>query len=202
MSVICFIGLGSVKPILKSWIVFSFIIFSLAACGSSYMSTKPPIQPQTNTEGYIYVGDKLLVGEIESVIISPLDSPLNARIDTGATTSSLDARNIAQFERDGEVWVRFDMANRQTEEVITIERPLVRHARIMQSNTAKPETRPVVLMSLTLADRTLMVEFSLSNRSHLTYPVLIGRNVIKDILLVDVGQKNIAPPKLIDISGH
>lgn len=151
---------------------------------------------QTNQDGYVYVGDKLLVGEIETVHIMPSDIQMLARIDSGATTSSLDARNITRFERDGKDWVRFDLVNRQTEGVKTIERPVVRNARIVQSNTEEHERRPVVLMNLTLGDIEQMVEFTLSDREHLTYAVLIGRNVMKDIILVDVGKKNIAPPNL------
>lgn len=156
----------------------------------------PRQKKQTNDDGYIYVGDKLLVGEIENVHIIPSDIQMLARIDSGATTSSLDARNIVRFERDGKDWVRFDLVNRQNDEIQTIERPLVRNARIVQSNTEEHDRRPVVLMNLTLGDITQRVEFTLSDREHLTYAVLIGRNVMKDIILVDVGKKNIAPPKL------
>lgn len=148
-----------------------------------------------NEDGYIYVGDKLLVGEIETVHIDPSDIKMLARIDSGATTSSLDARNITPFERDGKDWVRFDLVNRQNDDVKTLERPLVRNARIIQSNSEEPERRPVVLMNLTLGDISQMVEFTLSDREHLSYAVLIGRNVMKDIILVDVGKKDIAPPK-------
>lgn len=186
------------KSIFKPLIVSAFLLIYLSACVPAEVSVKSIVQPQTNTDGYIYVGDKLLVGEIEKVLIKPLDNQVEARIDTGATTSSLDARNIQRFERDNQSWVRFDLLNRQTGEIKTIERPLVRNAQIRQSNTDEPETRPVVLMSLTLADKSLMVEFSLSDRRHLTYPVLIGRNVMKDIILVDVSRNNIAPPKLMD----
>lgn len=186
------------KSIFKPLIVSAFLLIYLSACAPADVSVKSIVQPQTNTDGYIYVGDKLLVGEIEKVLIKPLDNQVEARIDTGATTSSLDARNIQRFERDNQSWVRFDLLNRQAGEIKTIERPLVRNAQIRQSNTDEPETRPVVLMSLTLADKSLMVEFSLSDRRHLTYPVLIGRNAMKDIILVDVSRNNIAPPKLMD----
>ena len=184
------------KSIFKPLIVSSFLLICLSACASAEVSTKSIVQLQTNTDGYIYVGDKLLVGEIEKVIIQPVASQLEARIDTGATTSSLDVRNIRRFKQNGRDWVQFDLLDRQTGEVITIERPLVRNARIMQSNAEESEVRPVVLMPLTLADKTWSVAFSLTDRKHLTYPVLIGRNVIKGRVVVDVSKKHIAPLKL------
>ena len=48
---------------------------------------------------------------MEHVYISPPGILLTARIDTGATTSSIDARNIEPFERDGKRWVRFEVIN-------------------------------------------------------------------------------------------
>jgi threonine synthase len=43
----------------------------------------------------------------------------------------------------------------------------------------------------------------LSDRSHLGYQVLIGRNILKDVMVVDVSKQNIAPyvlPKATPIS--
>ena len=34
---------------------------------------------------------------------------MNAKMDTGALTSSLDAKGLTSFQRDGKDWVRFDV---------------------------------------------------------------------------------------------
>src|SRR5690606_21987776 len=74
--------------------------------------------------------DKQVVGEREKVFLNGLDIVMNARIDTGATTASLDARDIQSFERNGEEWVRFTVYNPQTGEPLEVERKRVRHVQI------------------------------------------------------------------------
>ena len=130
---------------------------------------------------------KLIVGEIEVVQLSPPGLRFPARIDTGAETSSLDAREMKVFERDGDRWVRFQTIDPQTGEAIPLEARVSRKARILQSSFDESERRPVVELSVTIGHITQLAEFTLSDRSHLSFPVLIGRNVLRDMMLVDVG---------------
>lgn len=137
--------------------------------------------------------EKQLVGEAEKVHLSPLDLVFNARIDTGATTSSLDARNIQHFERDGRRWVRFDTLHPESGEELTFERPVVRRVRISQSISEDYERRPVIELHFTLGGISHTAEFTLSDRSHLDFPLLIGRNILRDQMIVDVSKQYIAP---------
>ena len=135
---------------------------------------------------------KKIVGSREKVLLTDLGIAHEARIDTGATTSSLDARDVEVFERDGEQWVRFKIMNPDDDEPLELERKRVR---ITQANTEDPERRPVIEMRITIGEITQVAEFTLSNRSHLEFPVLIGRNVLRDLMLVDVGQHHLADPQ-------
>lgn len=137
--------------------------------------------------------DKLVVGELEQVRLQEVELSLTARIDTGAETSSLDARNIELFERNSRRWVRFEILHPETGEPISLERRLKRVVVILQSNTEEPERRPVIKLGITLGHISQTAEFTLSNRSHLDYQILIGRNVLKDYMVVDVSERNIAP---------
>jgi len=139
--------------------------------------------------------DKLVVGTNEPVALIDLGLVLDARIDTGATTSSLDARDIELFERDGEEWVGFKVENPQTGKLITLERQRARGVRIVQSSSEEAERRPVVRLRITLGSHTQLAEFTLTSRSHLESPLLIGRNVLRDVMLVDVAQSNITRPQ-------
>lgn len=140
--------------------------------------------------------DKQIIGGVEKVLIAPPGLLLTARIDTGAESASLDARNMQEFERDGVRWVRFSIMDRETGEMTEVERRIVRHVRILQSSFDEHERRPVVEFRLTLGEYSQTAEFTLSDRSHLTFPVLIGRNVLQDVMLVDVGKSHIAPPRI------
>lgn len=137
--------------------------------------------------------DKQVVGEKEEVLFTDLDLVMRARIDTGATTSSLDAQDIQLFERDGEEWVRFYVTDPDTEEPIQLERKRVRRVLITQANVETPERRPVIEMQVTIGRITQEAEFTLADRSHLEFGVLIGRNVLRDVMMVDVSKVNFAP---------
>lgn len=138
--------------------------------------------------------DKQLVGQLEEIWMPNLNLALNARIDTGAETASLDARNIELFERNGKRWVRFEIEHPQeNEQPLQLERKLSRIVSIVQSNSPEPEKRPVIKLGITIGSVNQTAEFTLSNRSHLDYQVLIGRNILQDVMVVDVSQKNIAP---------
>lgn len=139
---------------------------------------------------------KLTVGRREKVWIEPLQMLLPARIDTGAETASLDARNIEEFERNGNAWVRFDIVHPETGEAISMESEIVRFVRILQSSADKPERRAVIELGIVIGTIRQEAEFTLSNRSHLDFQVLVGRNILRDLMIVDVGQSNIALPKL------
>ena len=136
---------------------------------------------------------KMVVGQREQVWLQDLQLTLPARIDTGAETASLDARNIELFERNSRRWVRFEILHPQSNEPIELERKLQRMALIIQSNNSEPERRPVIKLGLTVGHVSQSAEFTLSNRGHLDYQVLIGRNILQDVMVVDVSQQNIAP---------
>lgn len=138
-------------------------------------------------------GDMLLVGELEQVWLQNLQLALPARIDTGAETASLDARSIEIFERDGRRWVRFEILHPESGEPLPMERRLKRMVSIVQASTTEAERRPVIKLDLTIGHVSQTAEFTLSNRSHLDYQVLIGRNILQDVMVVDVSKKNIAP---------
>lgn len=135
--------------------------------------------------------DKLLIGEIEKVKVSPPDVVYTARIDSGAAGTSLHATNIVRFERDGEKWVRFNIDNPDGEP-ITLEREVLRRVRIKQVELEDFERRLVVRMTLTLGSITEQVEMSLTDRSEMEYPVLVGRNFLRNNAIVDVSQEFIA----------
>ena len=152
--------------------------------------TLPPVEA---CAGPSEATSKLLVGRMEQVWLQNMELSLPARIDTGAETASLDARNIELFERDGRRWVRFEILHPDTGKPLLMERKLKRMVAIIQSNTAEAERRPVIKLGVTIGAISQTAEFTLSNRSHLDYQLLIGRNILQDVMVVDVSKKNIAP---------
>lgn len=147
------------------------------------------ILPPSNAEALFQ--DKQLVGERERVLLNAIDVVLRARINTGFYTSQLDARNIQMFERDGQEWVRFTVIDRQTETPHELERKRLRY--VQTNGDDESSRRPIVEIRITIGKVTQNSEFVLVDRGDQTYPLLIGRNVLRDVMLVDVSRSDLAP---------
>lgn len=132
---------------------------------------------------------KVIVGEVEKFYLVGAELVYDARIDSGAETSSLDARNITRFERDGNNWVRFDVPVPDTDDVMTLEREVSRRVKIIQSSADESERRVVVELQFMIGNHRQQAEFTLTDRGHLSHRVLVGRNILRDVMLIDVGKE-------------
>lgn len=131
---------------------------------------------------------KLILGEEEWVFVPGLKEAFKARVDTGATTSSISAVDIVDFERDGKDWVKFKIEHDgiTTEEVSL---PVERWVKIKQSSAEGTQRRAVVVASIQIGDLKDKTEFTLADRTHLSFPLLLGRSFFRDVAVVDVSQK-------------
>ncbi|KJY87524.1 ATP-dependent Zn protease [Vibrio neptunius] len=134
---------------------------------------------------------ELVLGEIEKVSIDSIKQTFDSRIDTGAATSSLNAVDIEQFERNGKNWVRFHLSDGVTplDDTNWIEAPIIRFVKIRQSTNDETERRAVVELWVRLGTIHEKTQFTLADRSQMTHPVLLGREFIRDIAVVDVSKK-------------
>ncbi len=128
--------------------------------------------------------DKYIFGWLERVLVAGGDFYLEAKLDTGATTSSIDARNIYRFRRGKKRFVRFELINRDAAGGQLMERPLVRMVRIKQHD-GQYQRRPVVALEICIGRVRRSVEFSLVDRGNFDQPVLLGRNALAGAALVD-----------------
>lgn len=151
--------------------------------------------PTVAAPGAQYDG-RIIVGALEWVYLPAIAHHYQARIDSGATTSSIHADNILRFERDGKKWVRFEIREDDDSEPIEVETPLTRTVLIRQASAEEPERRSVVTLTVNLGGLQQDSEFTLTDRSKMTYPVLLGRNFLQDVTLIDVG-RNMVQPKFL-----
>ncbi|WP_409524070.1 ATP-dependent zinc protease [Nitrincola sp. MINF-07-Sa-05] len=147
----------------------------------------PPRAESVSVNG-VTRSEKLLLGRSEWLGFPLQRLVLAARIDSGANTSSLDAQDLVDFERDGQQWVRFSVHFQDGEQSrqIEIEAPVIRRVRIRQAVGA--ESRPVVELPVRIGQSNHKVEFTLTDRGELTYPALLGRRFMMDVAMVDVSK--------------
>ncbi len=133
-----------------------------------------------------------IAGWIENAVLFPSGAIVHAKLDTGAKTSSINAVNPAFYSQDGKRWVRFSLTNRK-QRIITIESPVVRTATIKRHFNGSQE-RPVIQLDICVGKARKTVEVNLVDRTGLNYQLLIGRNFLKNNLLIKSGSTYLLPP--------
>lgn len=132
--------------------------------------------------------DKKIIGRVERVTVTPGDITFKARIDTGATTTSLGVDEMKIVNEDGKDWVEIKIGDVKL-------KYKVRKYILIKQHGVESKRRPVVRMRLTLGDVSEVVNVTLADRSNFEYQLLIGRNFLYDRFIVDVSLKNTIKPK-------
>jgi len=136
--------------------------------------------------------EKPVVGWLEKVVVFPGGLALEAKVDTGADNTSLDARNITEINRNGRKFLRFDVDNRQGQK-LTLEREQV-GIELVPHHKGDDEERPVIILEICLGKECRNTLVNLVDRSKRKHPLLIGRSFLLDRVLVDPGVQHLAPP--------
>lgn len=132
-------------------------------------------------------------GWIEFVTIDNNKLQLEAKVDTGADNSSINAKILKKYTLNDENWIRFQVTNKKGEQIV-LERKISRYANIKRK-LASPLKRPVVYMGICLGKVYREAEVNLADRSTFKYQLLIGRNYLKNMYLVDSASKHLTVPE-------
>jgi len=135
--------------------------------------------------------EKITIGGVEDVILLPWRLKLPARIDTGAAKSSLDAREL-KVQDD---LVEFKLPEKYGG--MQFRLPVVewRHVRTPEGL----ERRPVVELEICLGSKRFRTKVNLADRSMVKYPLILGRNFLKENFVVDVQRRRMTRPICPDI---
>jgi hypothetical protein len=147
------------------------------ADGSSGLEPAVPVQ-------------KRVLGWVENIRLYPNRMLMKAKLDPGARSSAIHAEDIEAFEENGRRMVRFAILAKHDDpdsDRIVMERPLVREVNIKLRNTTRSDERLAVRLEFCLAGEVHNAVFTLTSRSNFNYPVLLGRQFLKDNTLVDSG---------------
>jgi hypothetical protein len=110
-----------------------------------------------------------------------------AKIDTGAYTSAIHCSDIAFVEENGVQKITFHIPP-PNNQGISANIFKTEHFRLkkVRSSFGQTEMRYLIRTTIRVAKRRIRAEFSLSDRTEMRYPVLIGRKLLKNRFLVDV----------------
>ena len=160
------------------------VLFTVSACQSKQVIVPAVVHNVSTTEEVVVEKAHLpIIGEVEPIYFLPMKSPFAARIDTGATTSSLDCQDVEYFERDGEKWVAFKLKNRKTGEEHVFEKKVERSFKVKRAG--KDKSRKAIKMDVKMGGEVFSAVFSIADRSNFDYQGLVGRNILTGRFLVD-----------------
>ena len=109
-----------------------------------------------------HVQGKVISGWVERIVVLEGGGiRTKAKLDTGATTSSIHAEKVERFEKGGDTWVRFTLVieNLDDEEQrVELEKPLYRNVRIKDHHDDSRK-RPIVELDICFDGRRHEVQF-------------------------------------------
>lgn len=137
---------------------------------------------------------KTIMGRVEKVTLLPEQLVVNAKMDTGAFFSSIQATEIKKFKKNNKQWVSFVLQHDNINKKLI--RPYIGNSKIKRRMTQTQsslnyESRPIVSMDFCLNHHHFQAPVSLANRHYFKYPLLIGRNLMQKLnIMIDPSQKN------------
>jgi len=133
---------------------------------------------------------KRIIGAVAKVEEKQSDLMFTARVDTGATTSSIHVEKWKIADQEEKMTknlgkkIRFQIKNDDGKSK-WLERKIAAISVVKTSE--REEMRYKVPLTLTSNGVKKRVLVSLNDRSHMKFPVLLGRNYLEGDFLVDVG---------------
>lgn len=127
--------------------------------------------------------DKKIIGRQETADL-PTFGLMNqtVKIDSGAYTSSIDVVSVRNT--DDALFVLFDKAS---EEKIFKKFKIKR----IKSSNGIVQERYVIKGTICLGETEYTTPFSLTNRSGMRYPILLGRKLLNKYFLIDTSKTNL-----------
>lgn len=142
-----------------------------------------PLQAQDDEEPR---GHPIVLGYLENVSVGELGLSMKAKLDTGADTSSVFARDIDVYRRGHkDNWVKFRLVGKNGRS-IRYDQNVIRFARI-KTKTGGSIRRPVIHLPICVGGQTGLAEINLADRSDFEFDVLIGREFLAQRIIVDSG---------------
>jgi hypothetical protein len=135
------------------------------------------------------MNNKKVIGRIEKVDFPEWNIVgIDAKIDTGAYTSSLHCHDIELNKSKKKVsFYLFDPSHPEFEE--SKFQTNVNDIRVIRSSNGLAEERIIISTTIKLLDKSCKIELSLADRTEMRYPVLIGRKFLRNKFIVDVSKK-------------
>lgn len=122
---------------------------------------------------------------------------IKVKVDSGARTSAIHAEDIEIVKKRGKKFVCFKIFPMQKDKKngkeVTL--PMI-DERWVKSSVGHQTLRPVVLVDIKIGDYEVPIELTLVNRDLMGFRMLLGREAIKNLFLLDAGRSFLQGKKI------
>ena len=133
---------------------------------------------------------KIIIGRRDRIDLPDLGiTNVKAKIDTGAFTSSLHSSDVKLIKGKPNK-LKFTLVGHDVESKEHITEDFSQ--RNIRNSFGQVERRFVIKTTVHIFNKAILTEFSLSDRSLMKYPVLLGRKFLRSHFSVDVSKLNLS----------
>lgn len=137
---------------------------------------------------------KRTIGRIELVDFPDFEfESIQAKIDTGAYTSSIHCTSIKKIKIDGVSYLKFVLLD-SNHSFYNGKEFLFKDfdQKVVTSSNGITQERYAIKTNIKLFETLYNIELTLSNRINMRYPILIGRKFLKQKFIVDPSFRNLS----------
>lgn len=118
---------------------------------------------------------------------------ISIKVDTGAYTSSIHSHEITEVDLNGKKHIEFKLLDpshlKYRDKIFKVKNYKIK---TIKSSFGTVEQRFIIKTNIVIFDHEYPIELSLSERSDMKYPILLGRKFLNNRFIVDTSQKNIS----------
>lgn len=134
------------------------------------------------------------IGRVDKADFPELSlTDIKIKIDTGAYTSSIHSHDIKEVSENGEKFIIFQILDPSNPKYKDHDYKTKRfRKKEIKNSFGISEERYIVKTTIIIFGEEFPIELSLSERSNMKFPILIGRRLLNKRFMVDTSKKNIS----------
>ncbi|WP_372641982.1 ATP-dependent zinc protease [Ancylomarina sp.] len=135
-----------------------------------------------------------IIGRIDKADFPELNLlDIDIKVDTGAYTSSIHCHDVQEIELDGEKFIEFKLLDpSHTQYNSKIFKVKNYEVKSVKSSFGAVEQRFIVNTKIVIFGKEYSIKLSLSERSDMRIPILLGRRFLNKKFIVDTSSKNLS----------
>ena len=138
--------------------------------------------------------EKIVIGRSDIIDLPEFDiSNIKAKIDSGAYTSSIHCSKPKLSIVEGKKRITFYILDNLKEQINNKEFYSEEYTeRNIKNSFGQTERRFIIKTKITIFNKIIKTEFSLSDRKNMKHPILLGRKFLKGRFIIDVSKFNLS----------